>query len=115
MPRPKSISDIFNNSNNEFVERFVKKQKYVKHDFQNLGIELATKLYDEKHKSLYMRMAKTIPEQILRQALSFALDYPLKYGNNRAKVFMWKVKDIKNKLKESIKSDDTITENKKEI
>lgn len=108
MPKPKSISDIFNSSTNEFVERFVKKQKYINYEFQDIGYEIATKLNDDKHKSLYMRMAKNTPEHILRQALSFALDYPLKYGNNRAKVFMWKIKDIKIKSEKQIKQDDKI-------
>lgn len=96
MPQPKKIGDIFQNSNNEIVERFTKRQKHVKYDFQDIGYELATKLNDLKHRSLYMKMAKNNKENILRQALSFALDYPLKYGSNRAKIFMWKLKEIKN-------------------
>lgn len=109
MSNPKSMKDIFESSNNEIVERFLKKSKHIKFDFQEFGMELAMKLNDSAHKSLYMRLAKNTDEPILREALSFSMDYNLKYGSNRGKIFMWKLKEIKNRNKENKKNDNQNT------
>jgi mannitol-1-phosphate/altronate dehydrogenase len=114
MKQPKKLSDLLSSSNNEVIERFVKKEKYIKHDFQELGFELSSKLNDNKHKSLYMRLAKNTAENLLRIALSFALDYPMKYGNERGKIFMWKLSELK-KIDKSNKNVNTDTNTKKEI
>jgi predicted RNA methylase len=100
MAKPKSIKDLLKNSQSEILRNISKSAKYVKHDFQDLGYRIALKLNDLSHRSLYMRLSKTIPEPTLTKALSFALDYPLKYGNNRAKIFMWKLKEIRSLEKE---------------
>lgn len=68
--------------------------KYVTKEFQDFGYRLALKLDDLQHKSLYMRLAKQVPRALLEEALSFAADYP--GVRNKAKVFMWKLKDLKN-------------------
>lgn len=91
-----SFKDLLKENKSEIVEKFEKSGKYVKFDFQDFGYRLAISLNDLKHRSLYMKFAKTYPENTLQAALSFALDYPLKYGTNRAKIFMWKLKEIKN-------------------
>lgn len=97
MAKLKSFKDIINKDRSGLIDSITKTQKYVKHDFQDLGYRIAVKLNDLKHRSLYMKLAKTRSEAVLTQAMSFALDYPLKYGNNRAKIFMWKLKELKEK------------------
>jgi hypothetical protein len=62
-----------------------------------------------------MRLSKTIPEPTLTKALSFALDYPLKYGNNRAKIFMWKLKEIRSLEKEEDEQIILVNEKDEEI
>lgn len=99
MPKSKKlqkIGHIIANSN-DIIARFEKNSKHIQHEFQSIALELSSKLNDPKHKSLYMKLAKENPEPLLRQALSFAIDYPIKhgYGNNKGKIFMWKLKELK--------------------
>lgn len=66
--------------------------KYISREFQSYGIFLAETLGDYKHKSLYIRLAKTVPRAILEKALSFVKDANAK---NKARLFMWKMAKIK--------------------
>lgn len=66
--------------------------KYISREFQSYGIYLSEQLDDYKHKSLYIRLAKTVPRAVLEKALSFVKDANAK---SRAKLFMWKMKKIK--------------------
>lgn len=65
--------------------------KYVSREFQSYGYHLAETLDDMKHKSLYMRLAKTVPRAILERALSFVSDAKVK---NKGALFMWKLKTL---------------------
>ena len=66
--------------------------KYVSQEFQDFGYRLAVTLGDLEHKSLYIKMAKTIDRGILERALAFVTDANAK---NKARLFMWKVSQIK--------------------
>lgn len=66
--------------------------RYISREFQSYGMYLTEKLNDPKHKSLYMRLAKTLPRPILDKALKFAVDSS---ARNKAALFMWKIKDMK--------------------
>lgn len=66
--------------------------KYISREFQAYAIYLAEELRDYKHRSLYMRLAKTIPRAILEKALSFVKDSNAK---SRARLFMWKLKKLR--------------------
>jgi len=68
------------------------KDKYVSREFQSFGYHLAESLDDMKHKSLYMKLAKTMHRSILEKALSFVVDSNAK---NKGALFMWKLKQIK--------------------
>ena len=67
--------------------------KYISREFQAYGIYLAESLGDYRHKSLYIRLAKTVPRAILGKALSFVKDAN---ARNPARLFMWKMKKLKN-------------------
>jgi len=73
--------------------------KYISRDFQAFGIYLAEKLGESRRKSLYIKLAKTIPRPVLEEALRFVID-----SNARKKgaLFMWKLKELgafkKNKM-----------------
>lgn len=67
--------------------------KYISREFQSYGIYLAETLGDYKHKSLYIRLAKTIPRAILEKALSFVKDSNAK---SKGRLFMWKMKELRN-------------------
>ncbi len=70
--------------------------KYISREFQSFGLYLTQKLQDEKHKSLYMRLAKTQPRYLLDEALSFVLN---SNADNKGALFMWKFKELKNAFK----------------
>jgi len=53
-------------------------------------------LEDLPHKSLYMKMCKEYPRGILEEARSFVSD---SNARSKSKLFMWKVKELKGKIK----------------
>lgn len=93
--QPKSLRDLF--MRNDVVAERMNAAKYVTHEFQDYAYRLAVKLDDLQHKSLYMRLAKREKRPLLDQALSYTLDYPK--VRNKAKIFMWKLGDLKRGLK----------------
>ncbi len=80
----KSVRDVLKNFN-------PLEDRYVSREYQSFGVHLSEKLNDEKHKSLYIKFAKTIPRPVLEEALRFVID-----SNARKKValFMWKLKEM---------------------
>ena len=80
-----TIGDILKNFNP--IE-----DKYISREFQSYGIYLSETLGDYKHKALYIRLAKTVPRAILEKALSFVKD---SRANSKARLFMWKMKELK--------------------
>ncbi len=66
--------------------------KYISREFQSYGIYLAETLGDYAHKSLYIRLAKTVPRAILEKALTFVKDAN---ANSKARLFMWKMKELR--------------------
>mgnify|MGYP001582121895 FL=1 len=65
--------------------------KYISREFQSYGYYLCEQLNDFKHKSLYMRLAKTVPRALLEKALSFVKDANVK---RKGALFMWKLKEL---------------------
>ena len=65
--------------------------KYVSREYQSFGVHLAEKLEDPRHKSLYIKFAKTIHRPILENALRFVIDAK---ANSKAALFMWKLKEL---------------------
>lgn len=73
------------------------KKKFITQEFQDYGYRLAIELNDHKHKSLYIKLAKTVDRKILEQARIFIKDaYKVR---NKARLFMWKVKELRKTLK----------------
>ena len=66
--------------------------KYISREFQSYGIYLAEELGDYSHKSLYIRLAKTVPRAVLEKALTFVKDA---HATSRPKLFMWKMGKLK--------------------
>ena len=64
----------------------------ITREFQDFGYRLAKDLDDDAHKSLYIKMAKTVERSILEEARSFVLDANAK---SKARLFMWKVGELK--------------------
>lgn len=70
--------------------------RYISREFQKYAYDLAEELGDMKHKSLYMRLAKTTPRQFLEQARYFVKDAA--HVENRGRLFMWKLSQIKKEV-----------------
>lgn len=70
---------------------------YITQEFQDFGYRLAVELDDLKHKSLYIKMAKNTDRSVLERALSFVKD--AHSAKSKARLFMWKVKQIKEEVK----------------
>ncbi len=86
----KSVLTKFNPTTDKFVSR----------EFQTFGLHLAESLNDYKHRSLYIKLAKTVHRSILEQALSFSID---SNATNKGALFMWKLKELRGNQKLKIK------------
>lgn len=71
--------------------------KYVSREFQQYGYELAMELNEPKRVSLYIKLAKTTPRGLLESARAFVKD--ALNAKSKGKLFMWKLKQLKEQLK----------------
>jgi hypothetical protein len=68
------------------------KRSYSKHEFQDFGYRIAEQLNDISHKSLYIKLAKTVERNTLLDALEFVKGTKAK---SPARLFMWKLKELR--------------------
>ena len=80
----KTVRDILKNFN-------PLEDKYISREYQSFGVNLSEKLQDEARKSLYIKLAKTIPRPVLEQALRFVVD---SHARRKGALFMWKLKEL---------------------
>lgn len=73
----------------------VDKNKYISREFQDYGVRLSEEFGDPKHKSLYIKLAKTVDRAILEQARRFVID---SNADNKGALFMWKIKQLRSIL-----------------
>lgn len=85
----------------KFKEDFVKRQKYVKKEYQAYGLELAKELDDWTNRSLYIRLSKNTDREIIEQARYFVKDQNPNTIKTPYKLFMWKLSQLKNENKKS--------------
>jgi len=83
----------------KFKQDLAKRQKYIKKDYQAQGLELAKELGDWKNRSLYIRLFKTTDEKIIQQARYFIKDQNPNTIKTPYKLFMWKLKQLKQEQK----------------
>lgn len=83
----------------KYKEVIDKRQKYVKNEYQAYGLELAKELGDWKNRSIYMRLAKNTDRKILDQARYFVKDQTPNTIKTPYKLFMWKLKQIRQEIK----------------
>lgn len=76
--------------------KFKDRPKNIAYEFQEYGVYLAESLDDTKHYSLYIKLAKELDRKILEEALNYTKGYY--NAKNKAKVFMWRLKELKNKI-----------------
>lgn len=80
----KSIKSVLRNFN-------PLEDKYISREYQSFGVHLAEKLDDLRHKSLYIKLSKTIPRPVLEEALRFVSDSG---ARRKGALFMWKLKEL---------------------
>lgn len=69
------------------------KDKFISHEFQKYGYDLAVELGDLKRKTFYIKLAKETPRVTIETARNFVKDaYNVK---SKAKLFMWKLQQLK--------------------
>lgn len=73
-------------------------KQFISREFQDYGYRLAQELNDLKNKSLYMKLAKTLPRRLLENARMFVKDATT--VRSRARLFMWKLKELRQKRQE---------------
>lgn len=66
--------------------------KFISREFQKYGYDLAVELGDLEHKALYIKLSKEVPRPVLEKARYFVKDSK---ARSRAKLFMWKLKEIR--------------------
>ncbi|MFA5532250.1 MAG: hypothetical protein WDA13_01455 [Candidatus Shapirobacteria bacterium] len=91
--QPTLIGDQLKN----FKEVYEKRQKYVKMEYQAYGLELAKELDDWKNRSLYIRLSKNMDRKILEKARYFIKDQNPNTIKTPYKLFMWKLRQLKEK------------------
>lgn len=79
----------------KFKKDFNKRQKYVKLEYQAYGLELAKELLDWKNRSLYIRLAKNSDRKTLETARYFVKDQTPGSIKTPYKLFMWKLRQLK--------------------
>lgn len=70
------------------------RKKYITREFQDYGYRLAVALDDLEHKSLYIKLAKEEKRRFLEEAKNFVKE--ASRVKNKARLFMWKLKQLKN-------------------
>ena len=63
------------------------------HEFQAFGNRLAEELGDRKHRSLYIKLAKSEDRNLLEEARVSVLES--KKAQTKGRLFMWKIGQIK--------------------
>jgi len=77
---------------NDILKKFNPlEDKYISREYQSFGVYLSQKLQDERRKSLYIKLAKTIPRPLLEEALRYVVDSS---ARKKGALFMWKLKEL---------------------
>ncbi len=84
------------------LENILKKKSITgdtrnKHEFQAYGNRLSEELRDPKHRSLYIKLAKTENRSLLEQAREFVVGQ--ENISTPGKLFMWKLKELRKEAK----------------
>ncbi len=77
-----------------------KKDKYISREWQGYAVMLAEELNDRDHISLYMKMSRDMDRAVLERARSYVKDADV---DSKARLFMWKVKQLNLEAKEKKK------------
>jgi len=88
----------------ELLKKLGQRRKYIKKEYQAYGLKLAEELGDWKNRSLYIKLAKQLPRGVLDQARFFIKDQQPNKVKSKVKLFMWKLKELKQQAKHARKN-----------
>lgn len=89
----------------DILEDFDREEdKYIAHEFQKYGFDLANELGDLGNKSLYIKLAKEAPRGLLEEARNFVKD--AKDVRSKPRLFMWKLKRLRDEKEENKKENE---------
>lgn len=71
--------------------------RYISREFQKYAYNLAKELDDTEHKSIYMKLAKTVDRTLLEETRRFVKD--ARNPKSKGKLFMWKLKQLREESK----------------
>ncbi len=94
--KPTGVGDTIE----KLKKTLVRRQKYIKNEFQAYGLQLAEELGDWNNRSLYIRLAKQVDRKILEKARLFIKDQSPGAIKTPYKLFMWKLKELRNLSKQ---------------
>jgi len=86
---------LFADTLSQHRQTMARRQKYIKQNFQAFGLKLAEDLNDWEHRSLYLRLAKNLPQELLEKAYYYVKDHSPGQIRSPAKLFMWKLKQLR--------------------
>ena len=86
----KTIKDIINSKE-------MKGDHRNKYEFQAYGNRLAEELNDQKHRALYIKLAKTENRGLLEAARAYVLGS--EKATTKGRLFMWKLSELKKEVK----------------
>lgn len=75
------------------------KQRRISREWQDYAYRLAVALEDTAHTAIYMRLVKNNKRELIERAKSFVMDGNAK---SKARLFMWKLKQIKEEEKAGV-------------
>jgi len=101
MNKKKSQPTLLADHLKKYDQTLQQRQKYIKKEYQSYGLDLAKELGDWKNRSLYIRLAKNTDRQILETARYFIKDQDPQKIETPYKLFMWKLRQLKDKKKDS--------------
>lgn len=70
------------------------------YEFQAYGNRLSEELRDPKHRSLYIKLAKTEDRSLLERAREFVVGQH--HVNTPGRLFMWKLKELRKAREEAL-------------
>ena len=88
----KSIASVLNKYE---VEKG--KPRHISQEFQDYAYRLAVELEDTGHTAIYMRLSKKEDKALLEQARNFVKGSTM--ARNKARLFMWKLKQLREERK----------------
>ncbi len=98
--------------NPSLIEKYKQQEvnRHINTPEQLRALQLATALDDQKNKTIYLSLCKKLQPGLIEEAFSFVID---SQAESKAKLFMWKIKQLRLSWKQAGKNPDREVKMKK--